>query len=211
MRVISEKMGPKGGGVHRQHLGCGIHLFENQLPLAHDMVGHHKQVFPGPPLLAHFHGSRISAAVDREKEYLKNQIAGLISMLEGPADAITFDQLEINTLFVDEAHNFKNIPLRSNLKRISGVNITGSKKCLEMLHTAALILETYPSDRLTGNEFLSSSSFCSICSICSIRYSCDKGIISKQLHAAVQFDLGHLRHADVPAIRQDEGNTPGPL
>ena len=31
-------------------------MFENQLPLAHDMVGHHKQAFPGPPLLAHFHG-----------------------------------------------------------------------------------------------------------------------------------------------------------
>lgn len=85
--------------------------------------------------------SRISAAVDREKEYLKNQIAGLISMLEGPADAITFDQLEINTLFVDEAHNFKNIPLRSNLKRISGVNITGSKKCLEMLHKVRCVQE----------------------------------------------------------------------
>ena len=85
--------------------------------------------------------SRISAAVDREKEYLKNQIAGLISMLEGPADAITFAQLEINTLFVDEAHNFKNIPLRSNLKRISGVNITGSKKCLEMLHKVRCVQE----------------------------------------------------------------------
>ena len=85
--------------------------------------------------------SRISAAVDQEKEYLKNQIAGLISMLEGPADAITFDQLEINTLFVDEAHNFKNIPLRSNLKRISGVNITGSKKCLEMLHKVRCVQE----------------------------------------------------------------------
>lgn len=80
------------------------------------------------------HPPGIGPAVDREKEYLGKQIADLISMLKGPADAITFDQLEINTLFVDEAHNFKNIPLRSNLKRISGINITGSKKCLEMLH-----------------------------------------------------------------------------
>ena len=50
------ELGLEGRGIHRQHLGRGIHLFENQLPLAHDMVGHHKQVFPGLPLLAHFHG-----------------------------------------------------------------------------------------------------------------------------------------------------------
>ena len=49
------ELGPKGRRVHRQHLGRRIHLLEDQLPLAHDMVGHHKQVFPGLPLLAHFH------------------------------------------------------------------------------------------------------------------------------------------------------------
>jgi len=86
----------------------------------------------------YFAGTR--AAVDREKEYLKKQIFGLISTLED-TEAITFDRLEINTLFVDEAHNFKNIPLRSNLKGISGVNLTGSKKCLEMFHKVRCVQE----------------------------------------------------------------------
>lgn len=84
----------------------------------------------------------IGAAVDREKDYLKKQIFGLISTLEDYTETITFDRLEINTLFVDEAHNFKNIPLRSNLKGISGVNITGSKKCLEMLHKVRCVQES---------------------------------------------------------------------
>ena len=81
------------------------------------------------------------AAVEREKAYLKKQIFGLIGKQKNDTEAITFDQLEINTLFVDEAHNFKNIPLRSNLKGISGVNITGSKKCLEMLYKVRCVQE----------------------------------------------------------------------
>ena len=43
---------------------------------------------------------------------------------------------------MDEAHNFKNIPLRSNLRKISGINITGSQKCLEMLHKARYVQES---------------------------------------------------------------------
>ena len=83
----------------------------------------------------------IGASVKRERDYLKKQIFDLISTLEDYTEAITFDQLEINTLFVDEAHNFKNIPLQSNLRGISGVNITGSQKCLEMLHKVWCVQE----------------------------------------------------------------------
>ena len=46
---------------------------------------------------------------------------------------ITFDQLEINTIFLDEAHNFKNIPIRTRLKNLRGINVKGSSKCHEML------------------------------------------------------------------------------
>lgn len=36
-------------------------------------------------------------------------------------------------MFVDEAHNYKNIPIRTGLKNLRGINITGSLKCLDML------------------------------------------------------------------------------
>ena len=86
----------------------------------------------------------IGRALEREKVYIKKQIFDLISTLEGYTETVplTFDQLEINTPFVDEAHNFKNIPLRSNLRKISGINITGSQKCLEMLHKARYVQES---------------------------------------------------------------------
>ena len=42
---------------------------------------------------------------------------------------------------MDEAHNFKNIPIRSNLKNIAGVNLKGSLKCLHMQHVIRCIQE----------------------------------------------------------------------
>ena len=41
--------------------------------------------------------------------------------------------MEITTLFVDEAHNYKNVPIRTRMKYLRGINISGSKKCLDML------------------------------------------------------------------------------
>lgn len=46
---------------------------------------------------------------------------------------LTFDQLGIDTLVVDEAHYYKNIPTRSNTDNVVGFSNSGSKKCCEML------------------------------------------------------------------------------
>lgn len=45
----------------------------------------------------------------------------------------SFDSLGITTLFLDEAHNYKNIPLSSRTEGIVGMHSSGSKKCREML------------------------------------------------------------------------------
>lgn len=50
------------------------------------------------------------------------------------ANDITFDELDINTLFVDEAHNFKNLPFETKTGGILGVTSTGSRKCRDMLN-----------------------------------------------------------------------------
>ncbi len=46
---------------------------------------------------------------------------------------IPFDELGINTLFVDEAHNYKNVPLESSIMRVKGFNKSGSNKCEGMM------------------------------------------------------------------------------
>lgn len=73
------------------------------------------------------------APLEREKKYLQGLATQLIEEIKAPINEIAFDSLEINTLFVDEAHNFKNIPLRTALKNLRGINTAGSQKCVDML------------------------------------------------------------------------------
>jgi len=44
-----------------------------------------------------------------------------------------FDELGIDRLFIDEAHNFKNVPLNSNIGFVLGINNKGSEKCQKMM------------------------------------------------------------------------------
>ena len=46
---------------------------------------------------------------------------------------IPFDDLGINTMFVDEAHNYKNVHIPSGITRVKGFNSQGSIKCNAMM------------------------------------------------------------------------------
>ena len=48
-------------------------------------------------------------------------------------DGICFDELGITRLFIDEAHNYKNVPIQTKMSMVLGVNASGSKKCQDML------------------------------------------------------------------------------
>ena len=70
---------------------------------------------------------------------VKDRIKALQKELEKYRDSctlqageITFDELGVNTLFVDEAHNFKNLPFETKTGGILGVSSTGSRKCRDM-------------------------------------------------------------------------------
>lgn len=47
-------------------------------------------------------------------------------------DGIYFDELGINTLFVDEAHNYKNLAIETKMPNVMGLSKGGSKKCAQM-------------------------------------------------------------------------------
>ena len=66
-------------------------------------------------------------------ETLKKELAKYRETVDTNQLGITFDQLGVNTLFVDEAHNFKNVPFETQTGGILGVSSTGSKKCRDML------------------------------------------------------------------------------
>ena len=53
--------------------------------------------------------------------------------------SIFFDELGITRLFVDEAHNFKNVPLDTKTDRVLGISAGGSKKCQDMLDKVRML------------------------------------------------------------------------
>jgi N12 class adenine-specific DNA methylase len=57
-------------------------------------------------------------------------------------DRIYFEDLEIDRLFVDESHNFKNVTLETEI-RIMGVNTIGSKKCNTMMDKVKYVQKTH--------------------------------------------------------------------
>lgn len=82
-----------------------------------------------------------------EQRKLEN-LAGKMSeklmdmMTELPEDrGITFEQLGITTLAVDEVHNFKNISLQTHAENIVGMYANGSRKCDEMLEKVRIVRE----------------------------------------------------------------------
>lgn len=75
----------------------------------------------------------------KQQQIIKKMTDNFIDSFNYKTNDITFDELEINTLFLDEAHNYKNIPLKTRLKNLNGINTKGSKKCLDMLHKIRLV------------------------------------------------------------------------
>lgn len=69
----------------------------------------------------------------KKEDALKKELKDLVDVITFTPHEITFDDLEINSLFLDEAHNYKNIPIHTKLSNIRGINQTGSKKCVDML------------------------------------------------------------------------------
>lgn len=68
------------------------------------------------------------APLRREIEYIKKSAGALIKGTNSQASEITFDALEINTLFLDEAHNYKNIPIRTSMSDLKGINPKGVRQ-----------------------------------------------------------------------------------
>ena len=52
---------------------------------------------------------------------------------------IYFDELGINTLFVDEAHNFKNVPICTKIRGVAGISSAGSEKCAKMMEKVKFV------------------------------------------------------------------------
>jgi N12 class adenine-specific DNA methylase len=77
------------------------------------------------------HNSRIVKMLERAKKRLEGKLKEL-SAVEHKDDGLTFEELGVDRLFVDEAHYFKNLFYVSKMTRIAGLPQTASQRAFDM-------------------------------------------------------------------------------
>ena len=83
--------------------------------------------------------SRATSGVKKKKESIEHALAELCVAIEESYSSVYFDELGITRLFVDEAHNYKNLPIETKADRVLGISGTGSQKCRDMMDKVHLI------------------------------------------------------------------------
>ncbi len=78
-------------------------------------------------------------ALERKRKSVAKALNELYTSLDELSVAVHFDDLGITRLFVDEAHNFKNVKLDTKINKVMGLNKTGSKKCNDMMDKVHMI------------------------------------------------------------------------
>ena len=81
---------------------------------------------------AQYQGGKGTAQLQRKIDALHKALTEL-GFADGRANGVYFDELGVTRLFVDEAHNFKNVPVDTKINNVLGISNAGSKKCRDML------------------------------------------------------------------------------
>lgn len=77
--------------------------------------------------------SKATRKLKKKQEKLQEALYKLEATLDDMYDGIYFDELGITSLFVDEAHNYKNVPIDTKINKVLGINKRGSAKCKDMM------------------------------------------------------------------------------
>lgn len=84
------------------------------------------------------HG-KTTSSLKKKREAIEKALGELSSTLDDMYNSIYFDELGITRLFVDEAHNYKNVPIETQANKVLGISSAGSKKCRDMMDKVHLI------------------------------------------------------------------------
>ena len=80
--------------------------------------------------------------MEANRKKLEEQICSLAD--EKQDDVITFEELGIDSIMVDESHNFKNLAVFSKITNVSGITSSGSKKAMDMYLKCQYLNEINP-------------------------------------------------------------------
>ncbi len=75
----------------------------------------------------------------RKHSQLENKLDKAFKTIYLENCGVFFDELGITRLFIDEAHNFKNVPIDTKITAVRGINRNGSQRCEDMLSKVHLI------------------------------------------------------------------------
>jgi N12 class adenine-specific DNA methylase len=79
--------------------------------------------------------NQFSSTLVVRKNRLSKELQGLRSKLQDEPKDVFFEDLGVQTLFVDEAHNYKNIAVDTKIENVMGLAFrNGSEKCQSMLY-----------------------------------------------------------------------------
>jgi len=97
-------------------------------------------------------GGEISRAMlkglEIRKENLENKLKAILYAIENRKDTgINFKEMNVDHLFIDESHKFKNLTFTTRHGRVAGLgNLAGSQKALNMLFAIRTLQEKFDSD-----------------------------------------------------------------
>lgn len=82
---------------------------------------------------------KVTKSLKKKNEKLGKQLAVLATTLDNIDCGIFFDELGISRLYIDEAHNYKNVPIETKADNVLGITRSGSKKCKDMLDKVRVV------------------------------------------------------------------------
>ena len=83
--------------------------------------------------------NKATSKLERKKEAVRKALSTLELAMDNMYDTVYFDELGITRLFVDEAHNYKNVPIETKVDKVLGISSKGSKKCRDMMDKVRLV------------------------------------------------------------------------
>lgn len=82
---------------------------------------------------------KATSKLKKKKEALEKALSEMAAAMDDMYDTVYFDELGITRLFVDEAHNFKNVPFETKANKVLGISGSGSKRCQDMMDKVHMV------------------------------------------------------------------------
>lgn len=110
-----------------------------QIPLSKEY--YQNQLIDEQELIAEIAGkkNKASSRLKKKQEAVSKALSELAVAMDDLYNGVYFDDLGITRLFVDEAHNFKNVPIETKADKVLGISASGSKKCQDMMDKVRMV------------------------------------------------------------------------